>query len=51
MEQLLLTLSVAALFLIRIGIPVIVLITVGVLVDHWQSKREKDAQQTTHKHS
>ena len=51
MEQLLLTLSVAVLFLVRIGIPVIVLITLGVVVDHWQSKREQKVQQATHKHS
>ena len=51
MDQLLLTLSVAALFLVRIGVPVLVLITVGVLVDHWQSKREHDVQQQSHKHS
>jgi len=51
MEQLLLTLSVALLFLLRIGVPVLVLLTVGILIDRWQSKREHDAQQTLHKHT
>lgn len=51
MEQLLLTLSVAVLFLVRIGIPVIVLIALGVVVDHWQSKREQKIQQSSHKPS
>jgi hypothetical protein len=44
MEQLLLVLSVAGAFLIRIGIPVILLITVGILVDRWQSHREKSEE-------
>ena len=51
MEQLLLTLSIAALFLLRIGVPVIVLITLGVIVDRWQSKREQKIQSTSHKHA
>ena len=51
MEQLFLTLSVALLFLLRIGVPVLVLLTVGILIDRWQGKREQDARQTLHKHT
>ncbi len=51
MEQLLLTLSIAVLFLLRLGVPVIVLITLGVIIDRWQSKREQKVQQTFHKHA
>ena len=50
MDQLLLTLSVAALFLLRIGVPVIVLIAVGVGIDRWQTHRDQNIQSTTHKH-
>ena len=51
MEQLLLTLSIAALFLLRLGVPVIVLITLGVVIDRWQSKREQKVEQRFHKHA
>ncbi len=40
MEHLLLVLSVTALFLIRIGVPVIVLISLGMLINRWQNRRE-----------
>lgn len=50
MEQLLLTISVAALFLLRIGVPVVMLITLGVVIDRWQAKRDQKAHQTSHKH-
>ncbi len=36
MDDILMTLTIAALFLIRIGIPVALLVAVGVLVDRWQ---------------
>ena len=49
MDQLLLTLSVAALFLLRIGVPVVMLITVGIGIDRWQSHREQNEQPTAHK--
>lgn len=49
MEQLLLTISIAALFLLRIGVPVIILITLGVVVDHWQANREPKVQDSSHK--
>ena len=39
MEDLMLTLSVIFLFLLRIGVPVLVLVTLGVLLDRWQSRR------------
>ncbi len=51
MDQLLLTLSIVALFLIRLGVPVILLISVGVVIDRWQSKREQKVEQTLHKHA
>jgi hypothetical protein len=51
MDQLLLTLSIVALFLVRLGIPVILLISIGVVIDRWQSKREQRTQQTSHKHA
>jgi hypothetical protein len=51
MEQLLLVISVAVMFIIRIGIPVILLLSIGILIDRWQSKREKDVQQELHKNT
>lgn len=50
MEQLLLTLSIAALFLLRIGVPVIILITIGIVIDRWQNHREQELRPTTHQH-
>jgi hypothetical protein len=50
MDELITTLAVAALFLIRIGIPVALLVGLGVLIDRWQSRREAGIQhQTTRK--
>lgn len=49
MEQLLLIVSVTVLFVIRIGIPVIVLLSIGILIDRWQSKREKDLPLPLHR--
>ena len=40
MDDLLLTLSVIVLFLVRIGVPMIVLVALGVLIDRWQSHRK-----------
>jgi hypothetical protein len=40
MEDFVMVLSVAALFLLRIGIPVILLVGLGILIDRWQSHRE-----------
>lgn len=42
MNDLMLTLSVIILFLVRIGVPVFVLVTIGILLDRWQSRRETD---------
>lgn len=44
MDELITTLAVAALFLIRIGVPVMLLVGLGVLIDRWQSKREHDLE-------
>jgi hypothetical protein len=51
MEQLLLVVSVAVMFIVRIGIPVILLLAIGILIDRWQSKREQEVQQEIHKHA
>jgi hypothetical protein len=42
MDDLQLILSVTSLFLLRIGLPVLLLVGLGILVDRWQSKREDD---------
>lgn len=44
MDELITTLVVAVLFLIRIGVPVVLLVGLGVLIDRWQSKREADIE-------
>jgi hypothetical protein len=44
MNELVTILGVAALFLLRIGIPVILLVGLGLLIDRWQSKREAEIQ-------
>ena len=41
MEQVLYILSIAGLFFLRIGVPVLVLLTLGIVIDHWQAAREK----------
>ena len=54
MDQLLLTISIVALFLLRIGVPVIILITIGVVIDRWQSHRDQhpvNAAPKAHKHA
>lgn len=40
MDDLLLSLSVALMFFLRIGIPVLILIAIGAIVDRWQSQRD-----------
>lgn len=50
MESVLLTLSVIALFLMRVGIPVVLLITVGMLVERWQRHREAEVKQYLQSH-
>ena len=44
MDGLLTTLAVTGLFLIRIGLPVALLVGLGVLIDRWQSKRDADVE-------
>lgn len=36
--------TVIVLFMIRIGIPLALLVGLGVLIDRWQSKRQGDIQ-------
>lgn len=42
MNDLLLALGVAGLFFVRVGVPVLALIGLGILIDRWQSKREAE---------
>lgn len=49
MDDMMTTLGVAVLFLIRIGIPVLLLVGLGLLIDRWQSHREQDVRQQTRK--
>lgn len=39
MNEMQLTMSVVVLFVARIGLPMLVLIGSGILIDHWQSHR------------
>ncbi|MCB9451093.1 MAG: hypothetical protein H6672_06615 [Anaerolineaceae bacterium] len=36
--------SVVVLFILRIGIPVLVLVGLGVVIDRWQRRREADIE-------
>jgi hypothetical protein len=36
MDELMLIVSVATLFVIRIGVPVVLLIGLGIMIDQWQ---------------
>lgn len=45
METVIGILSVATLFFVRIGIPVLILTGLGIIVDRWQTKREKQVKQ------
>lgn len=38
MDEILLAVGVMVLFLIRIGVPVAILVMLGLLIDRWQSK-------------
>lgn len=44
MESLLIILSVIALFVLRIGVPVILLIAGGMIIERWQRHRELQIQ-------
>jgi hypothetical protein len=46
MDQLLLSLSVIGLFVLRIGVPMLILVGIGIAIDRWQSHREKQYQDT-----
>lgn len=50
MESILLVLSVVALFLVRVGIPVILLIVLGIVIERWQRSRENEIQHYLAKH-
>jgi type III secretory pathway component EscR len=45
MNDILLTLGVIVLFVARIGIPMMILIGLGIALDRWQSRREKNYSQ------
>ena len=51
MEQLLSIVSVAALFFVRIGIPVIILIILGIVIDRWQATREDAVKREINRHA
>lgn len=42
MQDIQIILGVALMFLLRIGIPVLLLITLGTLIDRWQTARENE---------
>ena len=37
-------LAVLGLFILRIGVPVVALISLGILIDRWQSRREEEVR-------
>jgi hypothetical protein len=43
MNEILGILGVAGLFILRVGLPVILLVGLGLLIDRWQTRRETDA--------
>jgi len=45
MQDIQLVFGVAVMFLLRIGIPVLLLIALGVIIDRWQTTRENDIRQ------
>lgn len=44
MNDLMLIIEVTILFFIRIGIPVLLLIVLGVVIDRWQAHREAEVR-------
>lgn len=50
MYELELIASITALFLVRIGLPMLALVIVGVLVDRWQSAHSSDGQDIRRQH-
>ena len=51
MNEIQLAVGVVALFVARIGLPMLILIVIGILVDRWQSKRNQDADNRIRKPS
>jgi hypothetical protein len=45
MDGVLAILSVVGLFLLRIGVPVLLLVALGILIDRWQTRREQYIEQ------
>lgn len=45
MQEIQLIVSVAVMFFLRIGIPLLVLIVLGTLIDRWQTNRENEIRQ------
>jgi hypothetical protein len=45
MDGVLAVLSVVGLFLLRIGVPVLLLVALGILIDRWQTRREQYIEQ------
>ena len=45
MNDITVILEVAAMFLVRIGLPVMALVTLGILIERWQTKRETELVQ------
>ncbi len=41
MDGVLAILSVIGLFMLRIGVPVLLLVALGIVIDRWQSRREE----------
>lgn len=45
MKEIWLVLSVVGLFLLRIGVPLLLLMLVGVFIERWQTRREEEVRQ------
>jgi hypothetical protein len=41
MDGILAILSVVGLFMLRVGVPVLLLVALGIIIDKWQSRREE----------
>ena len=50
MIELTTVLSVILLFVVRIGIPIAILMVLGVLVDRWQQKRAREEERYVGQH-
>ncbi len=45
MDGVLAVLSVVGLFMLRIGVPVLLLVALGIVIDRWQTRREEYVEQ------